>query len=398
MFNIKLSSYRQTAKIPFLMAGFRPFFLLAAIFAIFIMLSWSIIYLFEFRISMYQVSNTTWHAHEMIYGYSLAIIAGFLLTAVRNWTKNQTADGQLLLSLVYFWIVGRIPPINQIFSYIHTTGDILFLLVLLIILSKSLLNRKMIRQWPILIILAFLVFNNIGYYMSIYEFTAIQPNTFIYIALYLILNLLFIFSRRLIPNFIHSALKLNTPITTRPIIDKLVIPFFILFTINEIFFHIVIANQYLAIILFILNSIRLYDWYHNRIWRHQLLWSLYLGYFFLTFAFLLKAGEYFFDISPFLVLHMFTIGGLGLISTSMMARVSYGHTGRSIFKTNKSIKWIFVSIILSAIFRVIIPIFLPRQYVYFVAIGMSFWILAFLIFSVIFFKILTQAKPDGRYG
>ncbi len=207
MINISLESYKKSKGIAFFQSGFRPFFLLAAFYAILAITFWGGIYLFQWKLPIYGVSSMTWHAHEMVFGYGLAVIAGFLLTAVRNWTKQQTADGILLAYIMILWMIGRIPPINPTVAYMQVIGDICFKMVLIFAIAKPLYQRKMKTQWVVVVVLFSLLIVNIGYYLSVFQIIETAPRTFVYIGLYTILNLLFVFGRRLIPNFTNSALR-----------------------------------------------------------------------------------------------------------------------------------------------------------------------------------------------
>ncbi len=395
--NIGLESFRQTTKIAFLQTGFRPFFLLASGYAVVAMTLWMGMYLFQWDFPM-QVSSMLWHGHEMIYGYGLAVIAGFLLTAVRNWTKLQTADGYLLLSLVVFWLLGRTPPITRPLAYFQAFGDIMFGGLLFLVIATPILHRKMNRQWAVLVILFLLLMINVGYYLSTFGWLNFSPRTAIYIGLYLILNLIFVFARRLVPSFISSALRLRKPVRAIDFKDRIVIPLFILFSVNELFFQQQEVAIVLAAILLILHAERLIKWYDKGIWTRHLLWSLYVSYSFLTVAFLVRIGQYFFHYSPFLSLHTFTIGGIGMMTMSMMARVSFGHTGRSILEELQSIRWLFWGVIGVVVFRVALPLLMPMNYRLFVGIAMAIWIISFLGFWIQFFGILTRKREDGRYG
>lgn len=398
MLQIGLEPFKKTASKPFLQTGFRPFFLLASAYAVFTMILWGGIYLFQWSIPFVHSDGSLWHAHEMIYGYTLAVIAGFLLTAVRNWTRQQTADGPLLLALIIFWAIGRIPPITTPLAYFQAFGDITFGFLLVLVIATPILRRKLTKQWPVWIILSFLLLFNILYYLSTFRLIAMMPQQVIYLSLFLVLNLIFIFTRRLIPNFINSALRPKKPIKNRLIIDKVLIPLFLAFSFNEVFLKQQELAFGLSIILLIFNLLRLYDWYHKGIWSRHLIWSLYASYSFLTFVFLLKALEYVDLFSALLTTHMFTVGGIGLITLAMMTRVSFGHTGRNIMEEIQATRWIFYSLLASVLFRVILPFFFMSRYVQLVGIAMFFWILTFLIFFFQFLNVLTQKRVDGLYG
>jgi len=400
MINIGLESFKRTTNIAFLQTGFRPFFLLASGYAALAMLLWLGVYSFHWDIPIYgpTLSWMLWHGHEMVYGYVMAVIAGFLLTAVRNWTKLQTADGNLLLGLIIFWVVGRIPPINAPLAYFQAFGDIMFGMLLFLVLAVPILTRKMVRQWPVLVILFLLLMLNVAYYLETFGVLAFSAGDTVFASLYLVLNLIFIFTRRLIPNFINSALKLPSPVKNKGFLDKVLIPLFLIYSANEFLFLQSELSLVLAVILLILNVIRLKIWYHKGIWSRHLVWSLYVSYLFLTLGFLMKIGEYFLHYSPFLTLHMFTVGGVGMITLSMMSRVSFGHTGRNVLEELQATKWLFYGVVLTVLLRVILPILAPSLVVHFVGTAMIVWVITFAIFWMQFFKILIRKRADGMYG
>ena len=401
MINIGLESFKRTTKIPFLQTGFRPFFLLATGYAALAMFIWMGVYSFHWDLPLPnsgKISWMLWHGHEMVYGYVLAVIAGFLLTAVRNWTKLQTADGNLLLGLVIFWVIGRIPPINVPLSYFQAFGDIMFGSLLFLVLAVPILHRKMTRQWPVLVIIFLLLMINVVYYLGAFGIEIMSPRDAVFVSLYLVLNLIFIFARRLVPNFINSALKLPEPVKNKGILDKVLIPLFLIYGINEIWLAQKELGFGLAAILLILNGIRLVTWYNKGIWSRHLIWSLYVSYVFLTLGFLLRIGEYFAHYSSFYTLHMFTVGGIGMITLSMMSRVSFGHTGRNVLAELQKTKWLFYGVILTVLFRVVLPMLLPSLVVHFVGTAMVIWMITFAGFWMQFFKVLISKRTDGMYG
>lgn len=402
MISIGLESFKKTTNTAFLQTGFRPFFLLSTGYAVLAMLIWMGVYSFHWDLSLDGTNHLSWmlwHGHEMIYGYVMAVIAGFLLTAVRNWTKLQTADGKLLLGLVAFWIIGRIPPLNAPLAYLQAFGDLMFGSLLLLVIAVPIIERKMIRQWPVLIILSLLLVLNIAFYIDILGFSDYPlARNVVYASLYLVLNLIFIFTRRLIPNFINSALRLPKPVKNNGIIDKILIPLFLIYSLNQFWLLQQEVAVGLAAILLVLNGIRLVDWYDKGIWTKHLVWSLYVSYVFLTLGFLLRLGEYFLHYSSFLTLHMFTVGGIGMITLSMMSRVSFGHTGRNVLKELQATKWLFYGISLTVLLRVLLPIFAPQLVIHFIGTAMILWMITFSVFWVLFFKILIRKRADGMYG
>jgi len=108
MLNIK--NQHIVSKYPLFNLGFRPFFLGAVIFAIIAMTIWMAMFVSGWNMQIYGLAPVTWHAHEMIFGYAMAVITGFLLTAVKNWTNIQTPHGTPLFVLFLLWIIARVLP------------------------------------------------------------------------------------------------------------------------------------------------------------------------------------------------------------------------------------------------------------------------------------------------
>ncbi len=178
---------------------------------------------------------------------------------------------------------------------------------------------------------------------------------------------------------------------------------FIALFLSVIFLHIAYLTALLAFALFALNGFRLLNWHTAGIWRVPLLWSLYLS------AWLINAGFLFYglqavglqaqqSVSPILALHVFTIGGIGLMTLGMMARVALGHTGRDIKKPSRWISFAFAGIVASVVFRALVPMITTQFYSGWVLLAATLWILSFVVFVVIYAPILLKPRPDGTFG
>ena len=123
-----------------------------------------------------------------------------------------------------------------------------------------------------------------------------------------------------------------------------------------------------------------------------------MGYTWIVIGFALKFAAAFVSISPFLALHAFAYGGIGMITSGMMARVSLGHTGNNVFEPPKILNVIFALLFVGAIVRVILPLFLSQFYVHLIGLSQVLWIIAFLIFFVVYAPMLIKSRADGRPG
>lgn len=152
-----------------------------------------------------------------------------------------------------------------------------------------------------------------------------------------------------------------------------------------------------AVLAVVVNIVRVWGWYVQRIWYVPLLWVLYIGYGWIILGFALTAFSAYGLVAPTLALHAFTVGGIGVLTLGMMARVSLGHTGR-VLRVSNAMAIGFVLINLAALFRVVLPIALPDWYGSLVYASTLSWLAAFALFVFVYAPILTTARIDGQEG
>ena len=381
--------------------GFRPFFLGAMLYSIFAVVAWTWLYHIDISSLLPQTYNpTTWHAHEMVFGYTFAVIAGFLLTAVRNWTNIQTIHGLPLIFLAVLWLGARV------LAFVHVSDaatlmallDLGFNLVLIIVLTIPVIKSRQWQQMGIILIVLLLGLMNAIYYLGMFDQLPGGTNTGIYGGLYVSLLLIMVMARRVIPFFIEKGIDQQVTITNRSWLDISSIVLMLVYITLEVFWQQPKWAAGCAFVLFILQMIRLYDWYTPGLWKKSLLWSLYIAYLWLTLGFGLRAAGTQGWVNPMLAVHAFAYGAIGLMTLSMMSRVTLGHTGRNVFQPPTSLHWIFIIFLLGIISRVILPMFFPQHYSYLIGVSQIFWIIAFSGFAVIFASKLILPRIDGRYG
>ncbi len=397
---IQIQSSSRKYKTAFLHLGFRPFFTGAALFAVISMSLWMAIYEFGLYVDIKTLPTILWHSHEMIYGYSMAVIAGFLLTAVRNWTGVMTLNGAGLLALFMLWLAARILhfiPISQV-TVITPIVDLLFMLLLIVAIAIPIIK---VRQWiqaGILAVLLFLFLGNVLFYLSISGLVRLSPQVGLYLGFYLILAMVFIMARRVVPFFIEKGVGYEVKLSNWLWLDVLSIILFSAFAISDIIWPDQGIVALLAVLLFVLHSLRLIQWHTSGIWKKPLLWVLYLAYGFITIGFALKAAVYLADVSPFIALHAFSVGGIGMITLGMMSRVALGHTGRDVFDPPRVLIIIFTLILFSALFRVVMPLVVMSNYTLWIGISQILWICSFVVFSFVYIPMLIRPRVDGQYG
>ncbi len=376
--------------------GFRPFFVLAGVGGALLLLFWVAAWRGRFPVGDYY-GLLGWHSHEMLFGYAAAVIAGFLLTAVRNWSGIDTLSGGPLAALAGVWLAGRLlalapgltPPLAV------ALVDLAFLPLLAAALTGPLMKGKRKINRLFLPLLGAMTLANVLVHLEALGLaqTAARGTG---LMLNLILLLVVIVGGRVIPFFAEVAVAGAKP-TSNPRVEQFSFGALLLLILVELLYPQDWLLGPLAFAVAVTQALRLRQWHAKGIWSIPILWVLFTGYAWLVLGFLLKGLAAAGFMAPNQVLHALTVGGIGVLTLGMMARVSLGHTGRAM----RSSKWInlaFVLLNLAALSRVFGPLLLPSRYSMWIDLSGGLWILSFVIFAVVYIPILVRARVDGRPG
>lgn len=380
--------------------GFRPFFLAAGIFAVISMLMWMANYSFGLTVPLKGLANFHWHAHEMIYGFALAVISGFLLTAIKNWTGVQTLQYRGLIALTALWLGARVCLLfGTHYIVLAALLDLLFNLFLFFAMLKPVLQVKQWKQIGIVSKILLLGIFNALFYLGLFDVLEMGVYWGIYGGFFLLIALVLTMGRRVMPFFIEKGAGYPVQLKNSRFLDISSLFLFLAFSISDVFILDIKLTGYLAAALFIISVIRLVNWHTRGIWKAPLLWGLYGAFIFFTLGFLLFALlPYTTLFSRSIALHAFALGGIGLITVSMMSRVTLGHTGRSIMQPSR---WVGVSqwlIFIGAITRIFPPVIYPDLYSVWIIISQCLWIGGFGLFVAVNYPLLTRPRIDGASG
>jgi len=391
---------KEAYRFSLLHLGFRPFFLLGAIFSVILVGLWLWILSYGGWLATTELSVHQWHAHEMLYGYTYAVIAGFLLTATRNWTGINTLNGIPLLLLALFWLFARAMPFidHPQSMFIMSILDIIFNLGLATAILVPIIK---VRQWKHLAIwskVAFLLVGNVLFYFGLFNFLDNGIQIGIYTGFYIIISLIMLMGRRVIPFFIEKSAGETSVVNNYRWIDITSLFLMLVFIVVEVFFVMYGWATFIAVLLAVVHGVRLWGWYTNNIWKTPLVWVLYLGYMWIVVGFILRALAGWFDINPMLAIHAFAYGGIGMVTIGMMARVALGHTGRDVFNPPRSLTIMFALIFAGSVVRVMFPLFLPDNTSTWIFTSQLLWIIAFAEFVFIYTSMLIKPRVDGKFG
>lgn len=377
--------------------GFRPFFLLAAIQAALAIPLW-LSFLLGFGLPTPTLAPLSWHAHEMLFGFVLAAMAGFLLTAVPSWTGQRGYAGAPLLVLALVWIIGRLVmtlPMG-LAPLVVTAADLAFIPALALTLLPALLRSGNRRNFIFIGLLALLFASNLHFHLA--GARQIGP---LMLAVNVILLMVALIGGRILPAFTSSGLKargMEVRIPRSPLLDNAAL----IATLAVVMIDIVLPRSGFAALAAasaaLLLALRLSRWQGYRGLREPLIWVLHLAYLWLPIGLALKAAWLFGAPIPGTSwLHALTAGAFSTMILAVMSRASLGHTGRELVApaTVVAAYWL---ISVAALMRVFGPMLWPAAYSTWMGASGALWSLAFFLFLVIYAPILCRPRIDGRAG
>lgn len=375
--------------------GFRPFFLAAGIYAPVLMALWLLV--LQGHLELGMLSPLVWHGHEMLFGFTVAVIAGFLLTAAQNWTGIRTPAGPPLAALFLLWLAGRamflIPGLP---SGLVALVDLAFLPALALVLALPILKAKQLHNYPFPLMLLALTAANALVHAEALGWTDTGASVGLHLATYVVVTMMVVMGGRVIPSFTDN--KLRTRARRWKTVETLVPVATIGALLGALLAPASLVTAALAAVAATVHVVRLAGWYTHKYWSVPLLWILHIGYAWIALGFaLLAVSAAGVSTAAVSALHAFTAGGIGTLTLGMMARVSLGHTGR-LLEPAPVMTRAFVLINLAALLRVALPLAFPGVYAQsMLAAGLA-WVVAFAMFVVVYAAVLMRPRVDGKPG
>lgn len=372
--------------------GFRPFFLVAALAGMLDMVLWLAIWR-GMLIAPAYYGQIGWHSHEMLFGYATAVIAGFLLTAVRNWTGIMTLHGRPLAALSLVWLAGRLAPfVPGLPAILIAITDLAFLPLLALVLysplmkGKNRVNRLFLPLFGLMAIANLLVhLQALGWYATNGKGATLMVN--------LILLLLVFVSGRVLPFFTEKVIAGFSPTFHKGRENVLYTALGAWTTLQLLF-----PNPWLLLLasagVILGLAWRFWHWHHPGVWRIPILWVLFSGLGWMLIGFILKSMALMGWLADNLATHALTGGAVGVLTLGMMARVALGHTGRDINPV-RPVEISFLLLNLAVLMRVFGPLFTPAHYNLWISLSGGMWIICFALFSFYYLPILVKPRADG---
>lgn len=377
--------------------GFRPFFLLAGIYAT-VAPPWWVAMLYLGAPPPSGLMPLAWHAHEMLYGFVAAAVAGFLLTAVPSWTGRRGYAGAPLAALVMLWLAGRLAmtlsgtPVGLLAAAI----DLAFVPALGLILLPALMREGKRRNLVFILVLTFLFVSNLQFHLEGAASTA--P---LRLGLNTMLFLLTLLGGRILPAFTSAGLKargLEIRIERHPLLERAVLVAAGAVLAVDLLLPDGILAGGVAALSALLLALQLGRWQGYRCLGDPLLWVLHIAYAWLPVCLALKAAALFgLPLAGNAWVHALTAGAMATMIVGVMSRAGLGHTGRALVAP-PPMPAAYLLLTVAALARVFGPLLYPAASPWWHALSAGLWSIAFLVFTVVYAPMLLRPRFDGKPG
>jgi len=381
--------------------GFRPFFLLCGCYALAIIPIW--LYRFAHAATPFgALPAMYWHAHEMLYGFVVAAVAGFLLTAVPSWTGARGFAGRPLVIVVGLWILGRVAmsTVGAVPFWLTAIAELSLLPALLVLLAPPIF-RSANRNAPLLAVVTVLWLIDCTFLVGLHRGDAVLAGGAMRLAIDLVLILVTVIGGRIVPAFTANALRQRgetvTTVIRRPV-EIVVIGAMIAIAITDVFAPDSTLSGALAALAAVAHVVRLSGWRSFRTSSEPILWVLHVGYAWLPVGLALKACALLGSADWAMKWqHALTAGAFATMILAVMTRASLGHTGRPLI-VSRAITCAYVLLTVSTVLRVFGIAAFPGHYLMTVSMSGLAWVLCFGIFVVVYAPIFWKPRADGKPG
>jgi uncharacterized protein involved in response to NO len=376
--------------------GFRLFFLAAGLWAFIAMALW-IGLLSGFWTFASGYGAIAWHAHEFLFGYVGAVMTGFLLTAIPNWTGRLPLQGRPLLALFGLWLAGRAAMLatDEIGTGPAAIVDCAYLVTLTAVISREIVAGSNWRNLRVAVLVALTALANI-----IFQAEVLIYHTSAYglrLGIAAIVLLILVIGGRITPSFTSNWLarqgsdKRPAPLGRFDIGSIVVAAVALIAWVAAPDWY---GTAALLLLMAVAQVVRLSRWAGERTWREPILLVLHIGYAFVPLGALMLSLSILWPqlMTSTGALHGWTTGAMGMMTLAVMTRATLGHTGRDVVSTPSSIL-IYVGVALAALARLVAPL-LPGIYYQLLLLAGAAWLFAFGLFILVYGPMLARPRID----
>lgn len=390
----KVTPALSTRGWPLLRLGFRPFYLSAAVFASLAIPLWVTLFMGQVTLIL-AVPPLLWHAHEMLFGFAVAVIIGFLLTAGKAWTGLATPRGVLLGVLVVLWASARIAAMVAPYL-VYAVLDFVLLPLVAAILVDVLVRAGNRRNLPLAMILVLLSLANLVFHLAMIGMVDIPSMSALYASLALIVMIECVMAGRVVPAFTASATP-GLQIKSRPILERTTLSI----TALALALWVFVPPGPVTLVAFglaaALHLVRQWQWHPGVTRGRPILWILHAAYAWIALGFGLLALAQIEWVGVSAGVHALAVGATGGLIIGMITRTARGHTGRPLQASTAEVL-AYVLVITAAMLRVLVPLVAPQWLMPALICAAFAWCMAFVIYLCIYAPWLVSPRLDGKDG
>jgi uncharacterized protein involved in response to NO len=384
---------RPNASFALWQLGFRPFYLLASAFAALSIALWAL--QFAGWLGRPYLAGPVWHAHEMLFGFVLAVVVGFLFTAGRNWTSQPTPTGSALAALAALWVAARILVLTR-YGWAAAAANVAFPLAAAIALGRPFVAARSKRNYFFVALLVLLAAATAAVHLAQLGVLRLPAWAGIQIGLDVVLFIMAVMAGRVVPMFTNNGVA-GARASRRAWLERLALGALLALLAAD---ALQLRGATLVAVLAVTAAAHLTRWSLWQPWktlRTPIVWVLHAAYAWIPIHLVLRALAELGRVPSSVATHALTVGAIGALVLGMMTRTARGHTGRPLVAGRAEVAC-YVLVLLAAIVRVFVPLLAPAQTVHAVLCSAALWSAAFGIYAVRYWPILTRPRLDGRPG
>jgi len=373
--------------------GFRPFYLVASVLAALSVPMWAL--QFTGWLGHSVLRGPVWHAHEMVFGFALAVIVGFLFTAGRNWTNQPTPTGPALMALVGLWLTARVLVLTP-FGWASAIVNVAFPWSAAAALAVPFLRAKNRRNYFFVGLLVLMGVASGAVHLS--ELGALELPAWagLQLGLDVVLFVLVVMGGRVIPMFTNNGVP-GAGASRHAVVEKLALGGVLLLAAIDLVGWRGEMVGLLSLVVGVVHGVRWLMWRPWKAARAPLVWVLHLAYVWVPLHLVLRAVATFELTTPSVAAHALTAGAIGGLIIGMMTRTAKGHTGRPL----RADRWdvaCYALVLTGAAIRVVVPMVAPMELLASLLISAALWSGGFALFAIRYWAVLSRARLDGKPG
>ncbi|WP_313078948.1 NnrS family protein [Pulveribacter sp.] len=380
--------------LPLLRLGFRPFYLGAALLACVSVPLWIAAFLGLVQLQL-AIPPLLWHAHEMLFGFAVGVIVGFLLTAVKAWTGLPTPRGATLGALALLWLAARLAAFVAPY-WMYAALDMLLLPAVALALLRVLVQARNKRNIPLISLLLAMAVANGVFHLSAMGVLQVPATSALYAELALVLMVISVIAGRVVPMFtknVTPGLVMNIPRRFELSLLAVTAVALLLWVCSAPAALVAAASAAAAV----MHAVRLALWKPWVTLRRPILWILHASYAWMPVGLALLAAAQLGWLPTSLAVHALAVGVVGGLIIGMLTRTARGHTGRPL-QASRAEVLAYALVMAAAVLRVLVPAVHPQWYAGALHGAACLWAAAFAIYVVIYTPWLMRTRLDGKDG